>query len=160
VNSDRKPEGEKPDDVWLDPATSAGYMVRDTHLAFGKALRERLRQYGMTTGQYYFLRALWIEEGLSQRELSRRVGTTEPTTASALRLLEKKGLVSRLRNRDDRRTINIFLTGQGRELKNQLLPMAMEVNRAATAGLDDAEMERAYAVLRRLRGNLAGDDGG
>ena len=32
---------------------------------------------GLTTGQYFFLRALWIEEGLSQRELSRRVGTTE-----------------------------------------------------------------------------------
>ena len=144
-----------PEDVWLDPDTSAGYIVRDTHLAFGKAMRERLQQFGMTTGQYYFLRSLWIEEGLSQRELSRRVGTTEPTTASALRLLEKKGLVSRQRNRQDRRTMNIFLTDEGRNLKNQLLTMAMDVNRTASAGLDQAEIERAFEVLRRLRDNLA-----
>ena len=68
--------------------------------------------------------------------------------------------MNRLRNRADRRTINIFLTDQGRALKNRLLPMAMEVNRTATPGLDQAEMDRAYAVLRRLRNNLAGDDGG
>ena len=144
-----------PEDVWLDPDTSAGYIVRDTHLAFGKAMRERLQQFGMTTGQYYFLRSLWIEEGLSQRELSRRVGTTEPTTASALRLLEKKGLVSRQRNRQDRRTMNIFLTDEGRNLKNQPLTMAMDVNRTASAGLDRAEIGRAFGVLRRLRDNLA-----
>ena len=48
-------------DVWLDPATSAGYLVRDTPLAFAKALRGRLQQYDMTPGQYFFLRALWIE---------------------------------------------------------------------------------------------------
>ena len=78
------------DEIRLDPNESPGYLVRNTNIALGKALRRRLLEYGMTLGQYYFMRALWIEEGLNQRELSRRVGTTEPTTASALRLLEKK----------------------------------------------------------------------
>ena len=157
MNSDRKPEGEKPDDVWLDPATSAGYMVRDTHLAFGKALRERLRQYGMTTGQYYFLRALWIEEGLSQRELSRRVGTTEPTTASAMRVLDKKGLVRRVRNTGDRRTVNIFLTDRGRGLRGALLAHARDINRAAAGDIAAVELDRAFDILRTLKRNL--DDG-
>ena len=127
--NDKPPAAEEKDaeDSWLDPATSAGYLVRDTHLAFAKSLRGRLQQYDMTTGQYFFLRALWIEEGLSQRELSRRVGTTEPTTASAMRVLDKKGLVRRKRNEDDRRTVNIHLTDAGRRLKNQLLAHAREL---------------------------------
>ena len=115
------------DDIWLDPLESPGYLVRDTNIAVGKALRRRLAQYGMTLGQYYFMRALWIEEGLSQRELSRRVGTTEPTTASVLRLLERNGLVRRVRNRRDRRTINIFPTQKGRNLKNELLRGASRI---------------------------------
>ena len=141
-------------DVWLDPAASPGYIVRETHLAFAKALRARLQPYGMTPGQYFFLRALWIEEGLSQRELSRRVGTTEPTTASALRLLEKKGLVRRVRNRDDRRTINIFLTPAGRGLKDELLAHAIEINQAAVAGLPQAEIDRVLEALRKMAENL------
>ncbi len=148
--NDDEPGGE----VWLDPATSPGYIVRDTHLAFAKALRARLQSYDMTPGQYFFLRALWIEEGLSQRELSRRVGTTEPTTASALRLLEKKGLVRRTRNRDDRRTNNIFLTPKGRGFKDELLTHAREINAAATAQIPQRDLDRALEVLRQMRQNL------
>jgi DNA-binding MarR family transcriptional regulator len=146
-------------DLWLDPQTSAGYLVRDTHLAFAKALRTRLQQYDMTTGQYFFLRALWIEEGLSQRELSRRVGTTEPTTASAMRVLDKKGLVRRVRNAHDRRTVNIYPTDEGKRLQGALLAHARDINRAATGDISAGELDRAFEVLRTLKRNLDGGTG-
>ena len=153
------PDGEKdPAEVWLDPQQSPGYLVRDTHLAVGRALRRRLQDYGMTTGQYYFMRALWIEEGLSQRELSQRVGTTEPTTASALRLLERKGLVRRVRNRKDRRTINIFPTSKGRNLKNELLTMAIRINDIATDGLTPEDIEAIKRLMRAMKANLDRDE--
>ncbi len=152
-------DGTKGGGVQLDPALSPGYIVRDTHLAFVKALRVRLQTHDMTPGQYFFLRALWIEEGLSQRELSHRVGTTEPTTASALRILEKKGLVKRVRNRDDRRTINIFLTDRGRALQDDLLSHAKEINAAATAGIPPEDIDRARETLRRLKENLIATEG-
>ncbi len=154
MNDDATPGG-----VRLDPAASPGYIVRDTHLAFARALRARLHPHGMTPGQYFFLRALWIEQGLSQRELSRRVGTTEPTTASALRLLEKKGLVRRVRNRNDRRTINIFLTAEGSGLKDELLAHAIDINAAAVAGLPQADIDRALELLRRMGENLESEEG-
>ena len=147
------------DEAWLDPNESPGYLVRGTNLAVGKALRRNLSKYGMTLGQYYFMRALWIEEGLSQRELSRRVGTTEPTTASVLRLLEKNGLVRRIRNRRDRRTINIFPTQKGRGLKNELLHMATKINEIATRSLSTAEVETLKRLIRVMKTNLDQDEG-
>ena len=146
------------DDIWLDPNESPGYLVRDTNIAIGKALRRRLSEYGMTLGQYYFMRALWIEEGLSQRELSRRVGTTEPTTASVLRLLEKNGLVRRVRNRKDRRTINIFLTPKGRNLKNELLRVAIHINEIATNGFGSKDMENIKRLMTAMKANLDRDE--
>ncbi len=146
------------DDIWLDPNESPGYLVRDTNIAVGKALRRRLSQYGMTLGQYYFMRALWIEEGLSQRGLSRRVGTTEPTTASVLRLLEKNGLVRRVRNRKDRRTINIFLTQRGRNLKNELLRMAIHINEIATHGFSPKDLEKLKSLMTAMKANLDMDE--
>ena len=146
------------DEVWLDPNESPGYLVRGTNLAVGKALRRDLSKYGMTLGQYYFMRALWIEEGLSQRELSDRVGTTEPTTASVLRLLEKNGLVRRIRNRRDRRTINIFLSQKGRSLKNELLHMATKINEIATRSLSTAEVETLKRLIRIMKTNLDQDE--
>lgn len=139
----------------LRPEKSAGYLVRDTHLLFAKALRTRLQTHQITPGQWYFLRALWDEEGLSQRELSRRVGTTEPTTVSALRLLARNGMIERVRNPKDRRTINIFLTERARAMKAELMPVAIEVNDVATAGLSDEEFTQLRALLQKVRENLS-----
>ncbi len=137
--------------------SSAGFLVRDTHLQFVRALRTRLQPHKVTPGQWFFLRALWEEEGLSQRELSRRVGTTEPTTVSALRLLERNGLIRRQRNEKDRRTINIFLTEAGWALKRDLLPYALEVNAVATEGLSPDDIRRLHEILTRIRDNLASE---
>ncbi len=94
---------------------------------------------------------------MSQRELSRRVGTTEPTTVSALRLLERNGLIRRQRNEKDRRTINIFLTETGSALKKDLLPYALEVNAVATAGLTPEEITQLRGILSKIRDNLAAE---
>ncbi len=137
------------------PENSVGYLIRATHLTFAKHLRNRLQAHKVTPGQWFFLRALWEEEGLSQRELSRRVRTTEPTTVSALRLLARNGLIERVRNTQDRRTINIFLTPKGRELKDTLLPGVLELNRIATEGLSSEEVHDAFRILNKMQQNVA-----
>jgi len=130
-------------------------VLRATHLTFAKYLRKRLQPHKVTPGKWFFLCALWEEEGLSQRELSRRVRTTEPTTVSALRLLERNGLIDRVRNTQDRRTINIFLTPKGRELKDTLLPGVLEQNRVATEGLSREEVQDAFRLLNKMQQNVA-----
>ena len=134
---------------------SVGYQVRQTHRALQRALEARIRPYGITLGMWYFLRVLWEEDGLNQRELSVRAGTAEPTTVTALHAMERRGLVVRVQNRDDRRKSNIFLTKPARELRNLLLPEARTVNCIATAGLPAADVEALKRILTRLRVNLA-----
>ncbi len=142
------------DQIDLRPEESAGYLIRDTHLLFARALRNRLQTHQITPGQWYFLRTLWDEEGLSQRELSRRVGTTEPTTVSAMRLLARNGMIERVRNPKDRRTINIFLTDKARDMKAELMPVAFAVNDIATAGLTEPEFAQLRGLLQKVRENL------
>ena len=64
---------------------------------------------------------LWITDGLSQRELSARVGMMEPTTVIALRSMEKSGLIRRVRGDDDRRKVLVFLTAKAKRLRGELL---------------------------------------
>lgn len=134
---------------------SVGHQVRWTHRALQRALEARIRPYGITLGMWYFLRALWEEDGLNQRELSERAGTAEPTTVTALHAMERRGLVVRVQNRDDRRKSNIYLTKPARELRELLLPEARRVNRAATVGLPMTEIEALKRTLTKLRANLA-----
>ncbi|HLJ19036.1 MAG TPA: MarR family transcriptional regulator, partial [Stellaceae bacterium] len=86
-----------------------------------------------------------------------RVGMMEPTTASALTNMERKGLVRRLRNKSDRRIVNVFLTERGRALRRGLLPLAAEVNEAALRGVSVNEVAQLRALLTKLRTRLDAD---
>ncbi len=139
------------------PDQSVGYLVRETHRAFLRALGARVSRHRVSIGMWYFLRALWEEDGLTQRELSRRVRMMEPTTATALESMERRGLISRTRNSADRRKINIHLTDEGRQLREVLLPYAMEVNRVALAGISAKKIPLLREQLDRIKRNLDAD---
>lgn len=133
---------------------SIGYQIRTTHRAMQRLLQSRIEPHGITLGMWYFLRALWHEDGLTQRELSNRAGTMEPTTLSAILIMEKKGLVRRLRNRDDRRKWHIHLTPKGRALKSKLLPLAREVVDTAVQNLSRSEVAQLLKALAEVQNSV------
>lgn len=152
-----KPAGavsEAPEPLEFQPQNSIGYLLRDTYRAFSKVLQSRISAHGVTIGQWYFLRVLWEEDGLTQRELSQRVGMMEPTTVTALNGMEKRGYVKRVRNVTDRRKVNIFLTDKGRALRARLLPHAADVNRIAAKSVTSQDIERIRSVLNTMKDNL------
>jgi len=103
---------------------------------------------------WYFLRALWDQDGITQRELSERVRMMEPTTASALQNMERRGLVVRVRNSHDRRKVNVRLTRKGHQLKKKLLPYAGDVNAVASRAISADEIQKMRATLQKIRANL------
>ena len=135
-------------------AESVGYQIRATHRALQRYLQSKIEPHGITLGMWYFLRALWHEDGLTQRELSNRVGTMEPTTLSAILIMEKKGLVRRVRNRDDRRKWHIHLTPKGRALKGKLLPLARDVVDTAVHNLSRGEVAQLLKALSEVQKSL------
>ena len=142
---------------YADPTNSIGYLTRITFRAFSRALEVRTALHGVSSGQWRFLRVLWREDGLTQRELSARVGMREPTTVIALKSLERSGFVTRTKSVEDRRKAHVFLTPEARALEAVLLPAVSEVNAIALAGLTDAEVKVLRKALTVVGRNLAAD---
>jgi MarR family transcriptional regulator for hemolysin len=146
-----------PDEIryYADPTNSLGYLTRIAFRSFSRALELRTQRHGVSAGQWRFLRVLWKEDGLTQRELSRRVGMREPTTVIAVKGLEKSGFVRREPSTEDRRRVHVFLTPLAKRLEKKLLPAVAEVNRIATAGLSTRETEQLRVLLTKVGQNLA-----
>ncbi|WP_234729432.1 MarR family winged helix-turn-helix transcriptional regulator [Acidocella facilis] len=136
---------------------SVGYQIRQTHRLIQRALAVRIEAHGVTLGMWYFLRVLWCEDGLTQRELSERVGTMEPTTMSAIQLMERSGFVLRVRNSDDKRKINVYLTEKGRALEKELLPAGIDVVEVATRSFTSRELEIFLSLLFEMQKNVQED---
>ena len=141
-------------DPLLQLDQSFGYLFKQAHRAFTRALDRRLKSHGITLAQWYFLRELWVEEDVTQRELSKRMDVSEPTTAVALDLMEKAGLVGRQRDPAQRNSVRVKLTAKGRRLKDSLLPIADDVNRQAAKGLKPAGLDGLRTAILAMVSNL------
>lgn len=136
-------------------AASVGAAVRRTHRAFADDLQARLAAHAVNVGMWYFLRLLWEQDGLTQRELAGRIGVSEPTCAQQLARMARQGLIERRPSRADRRKVHVHLSPAGRALRRELLPYAAEVNAAALAGIGAREIAALRATLDKICANLA-----
>ena len=139
-----------------EPLHSIGFELRKTDRAVEADLQARLAGAGLQIGMWLYLRSLWFEDGLTQSELSQRVGASKPTTLDQLRRMEHRGLVRLERTATDRRAVRVLLTAEGRSLKDSLLPFAQLNHDAALTGFSEAEIEALLDALRRIRHNVKG----
>ena len=134
---------------------SIGYLCRVAFRRFARVLESHTLQYGVSSGQWRFLRVLWEEDGIMQRELSHRVDMREPTTVVALKGLEKKGFITRKRDDLDKRIVRVYLTDKARDLQAVLKPFIVDVNEQAIQGLSEEEIETVKRALIVIADNLA-----
>lgn len=117
-------------------------------------LADRLIPHGVSVAEWAVLRMLWRQEGLTQVSLADRMRVQKSSLTSVLNNLERKRLMRRTRRGDDRRNHHLFLTGHGRGLKTELLPIGAAINKRALAGIDPEDAALAADLLEKVIANL------
>jgi len=134
------------------------HLTRLCARGFNRSLTRRLADHGVPFGHWVFLRILWKEEGLTQRQLSDRAKLTEPTVHTALAKLESQGVVTRRTESGNKRKQHVYLTKKGWELQSVLEPLAVEANEAALRGLPAETRVQLRDTLILILENLAADE--
>ena len=143
-----------------DTKTSA--LLLDQQLCFAlyaasravtAAYRPLLEELGLTYPQYLTMLVLWEQDGLTVRELGRRLQLDSGTLTPLLKRLQQSGLVSRERRRSDEREVEIRLTQQGTDLRGRAETIPACLAARFRMGLDD--MQRLRNELTRLAAQVA-----
>ena len=145
---------------WRDavPNDRLAHLIKDATRGLSRALQLRLARYNVSFGHWVFLRILWERDGMTQRELSEEAGLMEPTTFAALIAMEKLGYIERRKLPHSRKNVYVFLTDEGRALKEKLVPFAEHINRVAVANVTAAEVATTRKVLLSIIENLAREE--
>ena len=117
----------------------------------------------MTPSQLFFLRLLWLEDGLPLVALRERAQLDATSATWLADQLEKAGLIERRRDDRDRRIVRLWLTDSGRALHTDLAPQIARWEAALRAALaqhhTQAEFDAFESVLHTLIDVLPeGDD--
>jgi DNA-binding MarR family transcriptional regulator len=116
--------------------------LRDIH-------RFSVKESGLTPPGFTILRVLWEKDEQSPAALADRSGCTRATMTSLIDNLEKRGLVCRRPNPQDRRGLLVALTAKGRGLREKT-PDLDELFGCCCTGLSPDELAQLGALLSKL----------
>jgi len=140
------------------PNDRLAHLVRDVARAQMRALQYRLTPFGVSFGHWSFLRILWSRDGLTQKELSDLAGVMEPTTFTAVKAMEKMGVIERRHLPGNKKNMHVYLTESGRSLERVLVPLAEEVNHISAKRLPDRTISVVRNALVQMIENLTQEE--
>jgi MarR family 2-MHQ and catechol resistance regulon transcriptional repressor len=124
-------------------------LLRATRAVVGR-VEPRLAEAGLTMTQLGVLEVILHQGPTTQRDLGRKVLTSAGNLTDVVDKLAHRGLVRRVREAADRRSVRVELTPPGRTLIETVFPEhATDISRAMVA-LDAAELHQLATLLRKL----------
>jgi len=134
------------------------FWLHQAHHALRTDILRMFQEKGhdLTTEQYAILTALWQRGDCSQSALARASGRDRPGVTRLVDTLEKKKLVTRADDPDDRRSYRVRLTATGRRLHAVLGGLIEDVVARAVRGLPAKEREALRTGLRQVAQNIRG----
>lgn len=122
--------------------------------AFTRFYKPRLDALGLTYPQYLVFLVLWEADGLTVKSLGDRLFLDSGTITPLIKRLEARGLVRRQRDAEDERQVRVFLTADGKALREKALAVPLAVQ-TVLAGEREA-VDTLRLGLQRLRASLDG----
>ena len=113
-----------------------------------KRYRPHLDAIGITYTQYITMMVMWEEKEITVKALGEKLFLDSGTMTPVLKSLEAKGYVTRKRSSTDERSVSVFLTDSGEELKEKAVDIPAKV--AGCVGLEPDEAVTLYKILYKI----------
>jgi len=131
-----------------------GLRLTRTSRAVTQAFERAMAQAGGSVSTWQVLLLVRSANWDTQSEMAEQLGITGATLTHHLNALERKGLVRRWREDNNRRVQRVELTDEGVDLFNRLRAVAVRHDRLLRSELTDDEVEQLGALLERLEAGV------
>ena len=116
-------------------------------------ISRKLKSFPIGSGQYPFILAVCRNPGISQDGISERLVIDKGTTAKAVKALEKGGYIERRIDETDRRAYKLYVTREGRKLRDYLDRVLLEWSDCLWKDFGPEERDITYKLVERMARN-------
>jgi DNA-binding MarR family transcriptional regulator len=141
---------------FFDPQQSLGFMAYTANRLLMASLKKQMAKEGLdlTAEQWALLFHFWNNGAITPEELVIVSGTDKSTVSRTLKIMDRKGLITKsLDPKDSRRKI-LSLTKAADELKTRSLLAVEATASKAMTGVDPGECAVCLKVLSQVKQNL------
>lgn len=130
-----------------------GALISITYRSHFVRINNRMKELGLSEGQFFVLMLLSDEQGLTQNMVAERLLIDKGSVARAVNVLEDKGLVKRVTDKNNRRAVRLHLTELGEQLVPEVVKIDREWEEAVFSGFTEDENEQAKLLLLKIAQN-------
>lgn len=129
-------------------------LIKKTALVVEKLSNHVLTPYELTHTQYKILMVLFQnrEKQIRQADIETHFSMTNPSVTGIIQNLEKKGLLKRVQNPDDKRSKLLQVTEKALSMQNELFALGQSIEEQVTANLSAEERSQLVALLKKVLG--------
>jgi MarR family transcriptional regulator for hemolysin len=117
-----------------------------------------LADYGLSRTQWRLLAYVLRQEGITQSELARVLELERASVGNTVDIMERKGLVMRVANPDDRRVWRIAATDRAHDLLPGLRGIIDDMLDRTFSGIPPSAIAALSGALDHIVANLADDE--
>ena len=128
------------------------FTLARAHRAYAAGMLRKLRLH---PGQELLLMQLLERDGQSQSELLDSVGLDHSTVSRSLRRMQEAGLLTREPAEHDRRVVTVWLTEQGRAMREPIQAMGSYLERVSAKDLDTEAIELFITTARTIEKSIS-----
>lgn len=128
------------------------FSLYATSMAVNRTYKPLLDGLGITYPQYLVLLALWEGDGRTVGAIAARLGLESSTLTPLIKRLEAAGLVTRTRNPEDERQVQVRLTPRGAALREECGCLAEAL--VARSGMPGKRLAALNSDVKALRDAL------
>ncbi len=127
-------------------------LVR-THETVMRPVSQFFREYGLTQTLYNVLRIIRGagDQGVTCTQIGERILTRVPDVTRLVDRLTKAKLVRRVRNKDDRRVVELFLTAKGTDLLKKMDAPLTSLHQENFSHMNERELSTLIRLLTKMR---------
>ena len=136
------------------------YLIRVLRRRQVSFIDQRLAKLDLPLSAWYPLIVLKLGDGISQRDLSKRLSLKDAAVGKAIDSLERSGLLQREADATDRRKFLVVLTPKGHKAADRITALRAELLEHMQAGFTEKESALFKQFLQRAYANLDGRSDG
>lgn len=133
---------------------SQGYLNKRATALLTTNLNEILLPLGLTRNHWVILSCLWRQDGLPVTYIAKQVQQVGGTLTGVLDRMEKRKLIKRKRDKNDRRIWRVWLTDEGVHFLDILPEKVESIWQKAFTGVNKQDQERFSTLVTRAIFNL------
>ena len=137
-----------------------GVFLNLVHCQFKQYLNKIFTKHGfnLTPEQFLVMDTLWDEGVLSQQQIADILVKDKNSVTKLIDALEKKDLVYRLTDDQDRRLNKIHLTEHAKSIKDEITEVAINSTNSIIRDIPKEELIAFIKVLNKMSENILYDD--